>query len=577
MSQDDQLPIDGLSGNEPAEPIDTAPASETSTSEDDEAVQVGGGGAVEREALPIDTQVEPRGETSVSVADAPSEETAPARPTAQASPTALYFLTNRMNLNGVLSSRIVAPRESHAKYYVDLLEKAPGWVPLLTQPPTTALIEAVTTERGAGAPVLIEFPLDIVEQGSFPGPVAYVPAVAFSQAVAVHFREERDLREHRARSYNNVHPHDHLLKVSPDLFLGEVDTDFTLAAPPVRHQVDWRRIDRVRGAINAAITSAKTGEQLAAVAAFLGETRFPATVSHPNWLNWQELDDHDAGTARVEPDLEVPDHVGFRSAYEVLGEQDVTDAWSPNQVLDAVATRVDSAGLAHERAEAIIQNLQRVRSIVNVEADFEPFRPTARALVSAKALLLVLLRPELEELLAWPDAETGADDLTIVTAAVLAGRLRGLARESISLRSLALDDLTAAWAVGLARVGRGTLGKVQYSANSRGTALKVDGVELATRPALLPDPVAKYWKLADAKKEPTRIKISRAMGWPVTHRLDVPEGSTVTNEDAAITIATPGEVTMVVSVQEAEFVSRLGGLTVGSRRRALDAFDLRRR
>lgn len=83
----------------------------------------------------------------------------------------------------------------------------------------------------------------------------------------------------------------------------------------------------------------------------------------------------------------------------------------------------------------------------------------------------------------------------------------------------------------------------------------------------MPDPVAKYWKLPDAKKERSRIKISRAMGWPVTHRIVVPEGSTVTNEDAAITIATPDEVTMVVSVEEAQFVSR---------RRALDAFDLRR-
>ena len=43
----------------------------------------------------------------------------------------LYFLTNRMNLNGILSSRLVAPRESFQKYYTDLLQQTPGWVPLL--------------------------------------------------------------------------------------------------------------------------------------------------------------------------------------------------------------------------------------------------------------------------------------------------------------------------------------------------------------------------------------------------------------------------------------------------------------
>ena len=77
------------------------------------------------------------------------------------------------------------------------------------------------------------------------------------------------------------------------------------------------------------------------------------------------------------------------------------------------------------------------------------------------------------------EEETGADDLTRVTAAVLAGRLRGLARESTSLRTIALDDLTAAWAVRLAGGGRVSLGKVQYAANRRGTSLKLDGVEFA--------------------------------------------------------------------------------------------------
>src|SRR6185437_1000463 len=98
---------------------------------------------------------------------------------------------------------------------------------------------------------------------------------------------------------------------------------------------------------------------------------------------------------------------------------DVSEAWSPNEVLDAVEARVREADLADDAVDAIIRNLGRVRSIVNVEVDFEPFRQSGRALVSAKALLLVLLRPELDELLAWPEDETGADDATRIVAAVL--------------------------------------------------------------------------------------------------------------------------------------------------------------
>ena len=174
--------------------------------------------------------------------------------------------------------------------------------------------------------------------------------------------------------------------------------------------------------------------------------------------------------ARPQPDSALPDHVGFRAAYEVLGERDVTEAWSPNEVLDAVEARVRKAGLADDAADAMVRNLGRVRSIVNVEVDFEPFRPSARALVSAKALLLVLLRQELDQLLAWSDEETGADDATRIVAAVLAGRLRGLSRESTELRSLELDDLTAAWAVRVASGGSASLGRAQFVANSRGTS-----------------------------------------------------------------------------------------------------------
>jgi hypothetical protein len=489
-------------------------------------------------------------------------------------PSALYFLTNRMNLNGVLSSRLVAPRESHDKYYVDLLEQVPGWVPLLTQPPTQALIEAVTVERGAGKPVVIEFPLGVVKETELRQPVAYVPALALSQAVAIHFREEKDLREHRARGFKNIHPHDELLKVTPELFSSDAPGEVALTAPAGSCQVSWRRIDRIRGAINAALASVQSGEQLVVAAAFLGEVKFPPAIVLPEWISWCELDDHGDVAERVSPDLGVSDHVGFRVVYEVLGEQDASEAWSPNAVLDGVATRIQGAGLAAGAADALIQNLQRVRSIVNVEADFEPFRPTARALVSAKALLLVLLRSELEELLAWPEEQTGADDLTRVTAAVLAGRLRGLAREATTLRSLALDDLTAAWAVRVARGEGGVLGKVQFSATTRGTSLTLDGIELSTQDALLPDPVAQYHKVDDVKKESLRIAVSRAVGWPVTHRITVPTDAAKTEDAGVLTILTPGEVQLVVSVDEEDFLSKLGALAGAGKRKALAAFDL---
>lgn len=488
----------------------------------------------------------------------------------------LYFLTNQMNLNGILSSRLIAPRESFQKYYTDLLQQTPGRVPLLRDAPTRAQIEAVTSERGAGPPVLVEFPLDVLGNAKSDDPIVYVPAVALSEAVAIHLASERDLRGHRARGYRNVHPHDQLLRVTPELFQSDASDVITLNPASPAPAVDWRSIDRIRGAINAAFASVKSGEQLVLAAALVGATKLPAAVSVPAWFGWLDLDDHADPDARPEPDSKQPDHVGFRAAYDVLGDRDVSEAWSPNEVLDAVESRVREAGLTEDAADAMVRNLGRVRSIVNVEVDFEPFRPSARALISAKALLLVLLRQELDQLLAWPDDETGADDATRVVAAVLAGRLRGLARESTELRSLALDDLTAAWAVRVAGGGSALLGKAQLVANSRGTSLKINGVEVASQGALLPDLVSKYQKTAEAKKEALRLKVSRAMGWPVAHRVQIPAGASVETSEALITIDTSGEVVVQVVIDEGGFVRRLKSLTDGERRRAVQAFAARR-
>lgn len=594
MTEDDQLPFDGPSDDQRNHALDAGDASAeaevASIANDrhdhaDELMEVHAAGSEEPIAerseqppTPLEHDVVAQSADSATGLNGTSEPSVPgatmSRPAIPAQ--TLYFLTNRMNLNGILSSRLVAPRESFQKYYTDLLQQTPGWVPLLRDAPTPSHIEAVTSERGAGAAVLVEFPLDVLGNVKSDASIVYVPAVALSEAVAIHLPSERDLREHRARGYSNVHPHDHLLRVTPELFQSGASDVITLSPARPAPAVDWRSIDRIRGAINAAFASVSSGEQLVLAAALVGATKLPAAVNVPAWFGWLDLDDHAVPDARPAPDGTRPDHVGFRAAYDVLGDRDVSEAWSPNEVLDAVESRVREAGLADDAADAILRNLGRVRSIVNVEVDFEPFRPSARALVSAKALLLVLLRQELDQLLAWPDDETGADDATRVVASALAGRLRGLARESTALRSLALDDLTAAWAVRVARGESASLGKIQLVANSRGTSLKIGGIEVVSHVALLPGLVSKYQKTAEARKDALRIKVSRAMGWPVEHRLLIPAGASVETDEARITIATSGDVVVEVAVDEDDFVRRLDSLTGSERRRAAEAFAARR-
>ena len=83
-------------------------------------------------------------------------------------------------------------------------------------------------------------------------------------------------------------------------------------------------------------------------------------------------------------------------------------------------------------------------------------------------------------------------------------------------------------------------------------------------------------EVRESKKEALRIRFSRAMGWPVEHRVRIPAGASVETNEALITIATSGEVVVEVAIDEDGFVRRLESLTGGERRRAAEAFAARR-
>lgn len=386
---------------------------------------------------------------------------------------ALYFLTNRMNLNTVLAARLVAPRESYQKYYADLLDLCPGWVPLLAAPPSAALLDSVDAERGSGGAALIEFPADALHTSGAVGAVVFARGVALASATAIHLPSERSLREHRARRYGNIHPHDELLRVTPELFTGD-QVDAVVEAPEGRGLADWTRLDRVRGAMNAVVTAASTPEELALAAALLGA---PDLSAKRLGRTWPALDDtapeNGSGVSSA-------DSLTFQVIYHVLLETDATSRWVPEEIVDRVARDMSGLLPAPESVALVTRNLERVRELVRAEAAFEPFRDTGSALSSAKALILLLLRPDLSELLSWPAEVTGADGTTRTLAAAMAGRLRGLSRESVGVRTVVFDDLTARWATRVASDPNALLGSVTVRSDGQRTSLMVDGISIRT-------------------------------------------------------------------------------------------------
>lgn len=482
----------------------------------------------------------------------------------------LFFLTNRMNLNGVLSSRILAPRESFKKYYSDLLELCPGWVPLLAAPPPAELIERVIAERGAGTPVLVELSESALDGGHPGAPVVYVRAALLSDVKAIHFRDKRSLREHQARGYDNVHPHDELLRVSPELFESRTAGKIHITEPEEAAATDWKHLDKVRGAISAVLAAADSGEALAVAAGVLGAQQLPEGTVVPSWLTWDLLTSGEAARGSDAP-AELADQLIFQTAYRVLGQRDQAQSWSPSDVLESVASEI-AAGTAGDGAHAIIErNLQRIRELISVEREFEPFRNPGSPYVSAKAFLMTLLRPDLGQLLDWSMEETGADVTTRLVAAVLAGCLRGVARESVALRNVVLDDLTAAWAARAAHGDTAQVGKATFVADASKTALLLEEHELRVSTPLVPNPVSLYEALNDEARKSARVEVSRRLKWPVDVRVQLPAESEVQQEDSIITITAIETVSVETSVDERAFLERLRATTGRARQVANDA------
>src|SRR3954454_21365309 len=97
-----------------------------------------------------------------------------------------------------------------------------------------------------------------------------------------------------------------LLRVTPVLFDSEAADPHASITPGAAPDVDWRRIDRIRGAVSAAVRSASSGEQLALVAALVGAPKLPAAMTVPPWLAWSDVDDHATRDTRPQPDSALP-------------------------------------------------------------------------------------------------------------------------------------------------------------------------------------------------------------------------------------------------------------------------------
>lgn len=381
----------------------------------------------------------------------------------------IVFLTNRFNLLQILSTYYVAPKESYSKYYEDLLTLVPGRVPLVRSPVSTELQALVLREGEASFPVALEIAVDQVVAGKLPSlrsdgtiskssladdhTAAWAPSgvIPLSAVRRIIFRSKADLAEHTARSYANISDAVLPMEVDPSVFTGG-----TVSAGSVtgwlkelpRDGSDakaYLRADRIAGARAIATVCLAQAPDAATTVMHLLASSTDKNRGKTNpgdekrIAPWIALLTASSPTRAGAGDLNTR---LFAAVAQVFEATDRRAEWRPVELVGQVEAIVQAKKLSKKDAGEIAKNFESIRGILRNERDFKPFTP-GLGLDVAKALLLVLLRPDAENLLAWPASETGADDSVTVTAAALCGLLNGRERLPVRLRPEKLDRFLA--------------------------------------------------------------------------------------------------------------------------------------
>lgn len=353
------------------------------------------------------------------------------------------FLTNRNVLLLCLSAGMIATREGmpDEQYRRDLLDVAPGRIPVLPIPVPAGLADLVASEGTGNFPILLE--LGRLPEGTehMEGGEAHAVTgpVEFSRVRRVVFRSEQDLDEFQARKYAGVPPFHGDVVVEPDAFSGDGDGEGVLSwleDLPVPEQrpdsTQYEIEDRIGGGVAVAIAVAPEYRK-ALVAMATGDAG-----DGEGWLRHALLPG--AGPA---PDTE--DGLYLTQTVEALLETP-REEWRPRDILRRIADRIrelDPDGIIAVRQSHIHD---RAKAILEGEMAFSGFSDgTGES--AARALLVFLTRPTPE---AYTDDTMRAyagHPMVAATAGLFSGIMKGRASLDLSVRPGPLDDELARIAV----------------------------------------------------------------------------------------------------------------------------------
>jgi hypothetical protein len=459
-------------------------------------------------------------------------------------PSMQGVLTNRWNLIEFLSRRLIVPEAAFTKCYDDLLKLTPGRIPLVDAPVSAQLIDAVTGEDSQ-----VIFPVFIEVNGHDRN--ANPAAIRWSDTFAVHFRSERDLREHSAREFANVPTGINAL-VSPDLFgpgaqyLESISQPSTAPDPDTSGSLD--RSTRWAAALllgTAAIANHADAGTAAAVGRLLDDKKWgKADCPHLQPIRSMRLGKEIRSGRNLEQKL-----------FAAIARRLCSEG-HPGDPVEFVLSLKDELELDDKSSRAI----DKIAAIVDGEEEFHPFRGGGSTV--AKALLVVLLRREPKNLMPWAAEHAKADPATLLTAGIFMGLARGRHVLPVASRPDTLDK--ALVEIEFAAATSQTWSEdVSISAQSTGETVVhriIAGaihIELSEPPPTLHDRLVGA-DLADPAIAAGCLAVARDRGWAkaIRTRIRKHSGFHVTSRNE---IVLQGEPEITVELVPQAFMDALAG------------------
>ena len=368
----------------------------------------------------------------------------------------LYYVTNQLNLREIINGGFIGSVFSFDnKYYEDLLNIAPGYIPFLNASMISSASKKVSVMKTAHLhPVVLELDAKDLKKGadhiySHSDEPRHILCVVLSRPVsmceikAIHFISAEDLEETRLREWGEIIQPLDLYHLSPQLFNSVDDStklyEWLSSLPPVNYpsKNDFMLFDRMAGAVALCSFQKEFGLSLTEDLTLLMKPSVQKhTVTLPKWLaEGIHPSTFSLGKRNVDEERAL-----FTAALSVLYRQNLDTVGTSIDIALETGRQIENMKLSPDKTLSIKKNLERMRAYIRNERDLVP-SPAKPGFEVSKALTLFLMRWEYDELIHWSPEETGATEAVMMTALAFAGAAAGFKNISSQYRTTTTDEL----------------------------------------------------------------------------------------------------------------------------------------